>query len=59
LTKHIGLMAAEFKKDHSAVLRRYPFFRSTLEQRHRLFGSPLVTRPCRPELSELLHNHPQ
>jgi hypothetical protein len=59
LTKPIGLMAAEFKKDHSAVLRRYPFFRSTLEERHRLFGSPLLITPRRPEVSELLYNHPQ
>jgi hypothetical protein len=58
LTKPIGLMAAEFKKDHSAVLRRYPFFRSTLDERQSLFGTPLFIRPRRPELTEI-HNHPQ
>jgi hypothetical protein len=50
LTKPIGLMAADFKKDHAAALRRYPFFHSTFEERHRLFGSPLLSRHAFPNV---------
>jgi hypothetical protein len=52
LTKPIGLMAADFKRDHATALRRYPFFSSTCEERHRLFGNPLVSRHAFPSIPD-------
>jgi len=38
LTKPIALMGADFRRERSAVLQRYPFFASTIAEREALFG---------------------
>ncbi|GAC1336514.1 MAG: hypothetical protein NVSMB26_23200 [Beijerinckiaceae bacterium] len=39
LSKLFGLMAADFKRDRAGVVRRFPFFDSTLAERQMLFGA--------------------
>jgi hypothetical protein len=47
LTKLFGLMVADFKRDRPGVLRRYPFFDSTAQERQSLFGKyPALRRPA-------------
>jgi N-acyl-L-homoserine lactone synthetase len=51
LTKPIGLMGADFKKERAAVLRRYPFFASTIAEREALFRD-FAPRPRSTHLRE-------
>jgi hypothetical protein len=47
LTKPIALMALDYRTGRDRVLRRYPFFHSTVFERRMLFGRPATALPMR------------